>query len=352
MSFARSAPPLRSSEARRVLESLLRSREPSIRWKARTQILNEPSDSRAVLRLQEEIRQSVRTRRLLARQGELGRAGRSRRVYYKWQGIHWVLASLADLGFPPGDPRLFPLRDRALELWLRPYFFQDFRGPLREKRGRHPGVPLIEGRSRRCASQQGNALLYLTCLGLGNEACGRLVERLLHWQWPDGGWNCDVRPSVETSSFVETLLPMRGLAAYARSQRSGIADEGAQRASEVFLRRHLYRRVRDGRVIRAEFVQLHYPLYYHYDVLGGLRAMRELGRLGDPRCDAPLDLLETKRLPRGFWSAERRYYRSHSPHWKSTADYVEWGPVGVGRANEWVTADALSVLAAAGRVAF
>ena len=42
-----------------------------------------------------------------------------------------------------------------------------------------------------------------------------LVNRLLKWQWPDGGWNCDKRPEADSSSFMETLIPLRALALYA-----------------------------------------------------------------------------------------------------------------------------------------
>jgi hypothetical protein len=32
-----------------------------------------------------------------------------------------------------------------------------------------------------------------------------LAESLIDWQWPDGGWNCDKRPSANHSSFYESL---------------------------------------------------------------------------------------------------------------------------------------------------
>jgi hypothetical protein len=38
-------------------------------------------------------------------------------AYRKWDGAHWVLATLADIGYPPGDPSLVPLRDQVLA-WL------------------------------------------------------------------------------------------------------------------------------------------------------------------------------------------------------------------------------------------
>ena len=39
------------------------------------------------------------------------------RVYKKWQGIHWILTDLADIGYPPGDESLIPSRDFEM-LWL------------------------------------------------------------------------------------------------------------------------------------------------------------------------------------------------------------------------------------------
>jgi hypothetical protein len=286
---------------------------------------------------------------LLVNQKRLGRPGTLRRVYYKWQGIHWVLASLADLGYPAGDEDLYPLRDRVLELWLRPSFYQEYVAKSKAETHR-VGVPRIRGKFRRCASQQGNALYSLTRLGITNERVPELVERLLHWQWPDGGWNCDRRPEADTSSFLETMLPMLGLAAFARDQGSVSEADAADRASEVFLRRRLFKRARDGRVIDPRFLALRYPRYYFYDFLGGLKAMVEVGKIRDPRCSDALDLLEAKILPGGGWAAEARYYRGTGRTWRSGADYVDWGPVGSRQRNDWVTADALAALAAAGRV--
>ena len=333
-----------------LLNALLRSREPSVRWKARVQVLGAERGSVEIRALEEEIRRSPRVRALLSHRLELGRPGTARKVYYKWQGMQWVLASLADLGYPEGDENLAPARDRVLEFWLRPSYFQEYVAKSRSDTHR-VGVPQICGRYRRCASQQGNALYFLTKLGLVDPRTDRLVERLLHWQWPDGGWNCDRRPEADSSSFMETLTPMLGLAAYAEHRGSPEAARAANRAAEVFLHRRLFRRVRDGAVIRPEFVKLHYPLYYHYDFLGGLRAMAQLGKLRDPRCADALDLLEAKQLPTGGWPAEKRYYGSVSRSWKTNADYVDWGGTSPKRSNEWVTVDALGVLVAAGRVA-
>jgi hypothetical protein len=171
----------------------------------------------------------------------------------------------------------------------------------------------------------------------------------MHWQWPDGGWNCDRNPDADTSSFGETLTPMIGLFAYGTARRRLVAIEAARRASEVFLRRRLYKRVSDGRVIHWEFAELHYPLYWHYDFLGGLKALGTMAQLDDPRCGDALGLLESKELPRGGWRAERRFYDLPGERPRRGTDRVRWGRLGRATMNEWVTADALSVLRKAGR---
>src|SRR6266550_4311938 len=314
-----------TAQTKSVLQDLLTSKEPSIRWKARVHAL-------------------------LSRRHELGKSGTTRKVYYKWQGVHWVLASLADLGYPREDSSLHAIRDRVFEFWLRPNFFREFEADTEAEAYRGEGVPMIRGRARRCASQQGNALCSLTTLGLADERADALVERLLHWQWPDGGWNCDRHPKADTSSFMETRLPMLGLAAHARDHPSSEVSRAVERASEVFLRRRLFRRATTGQIIHRDFVTLHYPLYWHYDILGGLKAMACIGRIRDPRCSEALDLLGSKRLPDGGWPAQRRFYKVRPTTFEANSDYVDWGGTGSRRMNEWVTVDALAVLRSAGRL--
>ena len=96
---------------------------------------------------------------------------------------------------------------------------------------------------------------------------------------------------------------------------------------------------------------MHYPLYYHYDFLGGLKSMVRVGKIRDRRCADALDLLERKALPTGGWPAESRYYGRTTLAFTANADYVGWGGVSSRQLNPWVTADALWVLSAAGRIA-
>src|SRR6516164_8869652 len=79
-----------------------------------------------------------------------------------------------------------------------------------------------------------------------------------------------------------------------------------------------------------------------------LKGMMELGLLGDPRCTDALDLLESMRLADG-WPAHAKFYRP-SADIALYHDCADWGGTSTRRANQWVTADALTVLRAAGRL--
>ncbi|MBD3647915.1 MAG: hypothetical protein HUJ31_10800 [Pseudomonadales bacterium] len=335
--------------ADRVVERLLEFDEPSIRWKMRIQVLGEDPDSSSITRLREEIRQSPLVHTLMQDRGNDGRFRKTRDVYSKWQGIHWIMAVLADNGYPEGDAALIPARDQLQAKWLGKNFYEEFSVTSRAAAYRGRGVPVMEGRHRRCASQQSNALWSIVRLGLVNEQTHDLVERLLHWQWPDGGWNCDKNPSAHHSSFMESILPLRAMALYGRVFDHQRAREAAARCAEIFLKRSLFIGQSTNKPIKAEFTALHYPLYWHYDILHGLKVMAESGFIDDPRCEPALDLLEHKQLPDGGWPAERKYYKSSSKI-ENGNDYVDWGGAGKGRMNPWVTADALFVLKASGRL--
>jgi hypothetical protein len=283
------------------------------------------------------------------------RIPRKLRRYATWRGAHWTLAALADIGYPEGDKSLTSMREQVLGVWLSRAFYKEFESNSSVPKSRSAeGVPKIQGHYRRCASQQGNALYAITKLGLADGRSDGLAERLLHWQWPGGGWNCDRRPSAETSSFNETWLAMRGLAAHAGRTGDMTASAAGLKASEMFLCRNLFRRRTNGAVISPHWLRPKYPRYWHYDVLGGLVVMAEMGLVMDARCDEALDLLERKELPGGGWAADGRFYKVSKSMEMATRfgsiSAVDWGGSGVRRMNEWITSDALHVLRAARRI--
>src|SRR5271156_3988602 len=228
-----------------TIDTLLHSDEPSVRCKLMVGVLGEDPHSRKIKELQEEIRKSPRAKALIA--GRDQRAVQEKYVYASWRGAHWSLAMVAEIGYPAGDSSLLPMRDRVLDCWLNDSFYMELESKSSVPKHRSAeGVPIIQGRYRRCASQQGNALYSITRLGLADNTSDALAERLMHWQWPDGGWNCDRKPSAHISSFNESLLPMLGLAAHADRTGDDAARATAMKASEGFLCRLLFKRRSDG----------------------------------------------------------------------------------------------------------
>jgi len=335
-----------------LINALLHSDEPSIRYKVMVRVLGEDPHSQKIKTLQEEIRNSPRAKALIA--GRDHHVVREKHVYAKWRGAHWTLAMLAEIGYPAGDKSLLPMRDQVLDRWLDSSFYMEFESKSAVPKHRSAeGVPIIRGRHRRCASQQGNALYSITRLGLADKRSDALAERLIHWQWPDGGWNCDRNPTAHISSFNESLHPMLGLAAHADRTGDEAARKAALNAAEIFLCRHLYKRRTNGKIISPHWLRPKYPRYWHYDFLGGLVAMAEMGLINDPRCSNALDLLEKKELPTGGWPAQGRFYKVSSkldlssPYGSNSL--VAWGSTNPRKMNEWVTANALYALHAAGR---
>ena len=318
-----------------VIYKLLNSDEPSVRFKVLVNVLGEKLESSDIKRLHGEIKSSPRVRLLLSERGKDGII--PFHPYRKWYGAHWILATLADIGYPPGDKSLVQLREQVYE-WL-------FSGKHEKK------IISIEGRVRRCASQEGNALYYLLSLGLADARTEELAERLMKWQWPDGGWNCDKNPKAINSSFMESLIPLRGLALYGKLTGNRDAKKAARNASEIFLKRKIFEIKPRKRWRKEDFIKLHYPCYWHYDILFGLKVMAEAGFIGDERCYDALELLESKRLTDEGFPAEMKYYQATQKVKETSGrSLVDWGGTSKKHMNEFVTTDALYVLKKSGRL--
>jgi hypothetical protein len=316
-----------------LVSQLLNSTEPVVRYYLLTGVLDLPASDPQVKQAQAEVQTSPRARTMIA--AALSTDPESLHPYSKWNGPHWMLGSLAEMGYPAGDDNLRPLLERAME-WLLPG------GVPRER-------PVLDGRWRGCACQEGLAIYYMVKLGWMDARTEQLARHLIDRQWPDGGWNCDKHPDASNSSFMETLIPLRSMASFARASGSPAAQQAAARAAEVFLSRQLFRRKRDGRVMDENFRRLHYPIYWHYDILAGLTILNEAGCLRRTECRPALDLLLSKQLPSGGFAAEARYW-NHTTRDVSGRSAVDWGPVGTTKMNEFVTAQALSVLHQASRL--
>jgi hypothetical protein len=180
----------------------------------------------------------------------------------------------------------------------------------------------------------------------------KLVDSLVEWQWPDGGWNCDRRPEADHSSVNESLSTLWGLVEYQRATEDREFLKRIDRVSEFLLQHHLFRSDHTGDIIHPSMVKLHYPLYWHCDILQELMILTRAGKLNDPRTSEALDIVEKKRGPDGLWHADDYYWSlRRTPLAKSkvsvsNVEVVDWGRK---RPNKMITLNAVRVLRAFGR---
>ncbi len=127
-----------------ILEHLLASEEPMIRYKAQVHLLDEDPYTPEIRQLQNEIKVCDRVRRLLSERDADGKI--PYHPYAKWYGAHWVLVTLADMDYPADDIELILLREQVYAL-----LFSDgrLRSITRHTRDR---------RTHMCASMEGNAI--------------------------------------------------------------------------------------------------------------------------------------------------------------------------------------------------
>lgn len=318
-----------------VVDRLRSWDDPAVRYQARLVLDGASPDSAGMHALADEVRASPDCVAMID-----GSFHDPRHPYRKWQGAHWVLVQLAERGHPGGDPRLKDVQEVVFAWILSPAF-------LKPNWTRH-----VEGqpeRVRRCASMEGNVLWASLELGLMDERLQGLADRLGRMQWPDGGWNCDVRPKARHSSFVETVLALRGLRAWVRATGDVAAAKTLDRGVELLLEHQLLYH-RDGTLIIPNWGprpdQIGFPVRF-FDVLLVLELMADIGRLHDPRCARVVDLLISKRTADGGFPMEVRRART-ATEICSNCTFARWGPGGTTRSNPWVTIRALRVLGGAG----
>jgi len=326
----------RRAASERLVESLAASDDPVLAYKASLLAGMDP-DSAEASTMRGRIPGSPMARALL-RVFEQD-AKTLHHIYRKWQGPHWTLTCLALIDYPPGDAALRPLVHRVYDWLFSRHFLEP---PLTAI---YPGQ---EDRVRHCASMDGNAIWYSVRLGLEDERTRAVVDRLIDWQWPDGGWNCDKRPQATRSSFQESLIPARGLWTYGHAHGYQPTLDAAQKVADLVLARRLLWHLRDDTLIVPDWGghpdRIHYPIQF-YDVLFALQVMAELGRIGDPRCADALALLESKRLPDGGFPLEEPNAAT-ADRVASRHSYAEWGPSGQRQSNPPVSLTTLGVLQA------
>lgn len=292
-----------------VMNWLLDS-DPSIRWQVMRDLLDESHEVVAAER--SRVALDGWGSRLLDVQGPGGQwGGGTFRPH--WTSTFYTLLLLRDLGLDPTSERARQAIGGVRDTTWGPEF---------------DDAPFFEGEVEPCIN--GRVLALGAYFG---EASDRLVDRLLHEQLEDGGWNCKAPPS-KRSSFHTTICVLEGLLEYEKAEGATTAVQGARvRGQKYLLERRMFRSLSTGAVIDPDWTQFSFPTRWHYDVLWGLDYLRRAGVEPDERVAEAIGLLEKKRDGDGRWPLE-------NPHAGEVHFDMEDG---AGKPSRWNTLRALRV---------
>jgi len=219
----------------------------------------------------------------------------------------------------------------------------------------------------------GNMARTLIVLGYDEDP---RVKKAVDWmpeaQFEDGGWNCDYPEfegvPVKHSSFTSTIEPLWAYSEIPRQKWTRSIKRSVERAAEFLLMHRLYKADHHNWIpMNPRFTTLHFPMYYYYDTLHGLRVLSKLGYADDERMRDAVHLILSKRNPDGRWVLESDWFNelgestrwlSNKPGEKTHEPTDPWGnsiarwsrfdlePVGA--PSKWVTLNCYRALSLTG----
>jgi hypothetical protein len=196
-------------------------------------------------------------------------------------------------------------------------------------RWEHAGQPFFDGEVEPCIN--GRVVAIGAYFGVD---VADIVARLLDEQLADGGWNCEAENGSVRSSFATTINVLEGLLEHERANLGSARVSAARhRGQDYLLQRGLCRRLSSGEVVDADFLQLSFPTWWHYDILRALDYFRAAGA-PDPRLTEAISLLRSKQQSDGTWLLEHT-------HPGAVHVIMEGGD---GHPSRWNTLHALRVL--------
>ncbi len=327
-----------------TLQWLLEPGNPSVRYLALTELLDRGPKDTDVMAARERIASSRLARKIMGQQTREGFWSPRETCYRpKWTSAVWPLMLLAELAVP-ADDRIKAEVERFLD--LHQVESGSFSCRTKLERGKRWDEPCLTG----------NMIRTLIQLGYGND---RRVKKAIDWlpvqQLKDGGWNCDFpEKKVKHSSFMSTIEPLWAYSEIPRRRWTRKMKRSIEEGAEFLLMHHLYKSDNHHwQETYPFFTKLHFPMYYFYDILHGLRVLTKLGYADDERIKSAAHLLSSKRRPDGRWNLEGDWYQEGDYFYPSGKGRK--APVKVeviGEPSKWVTLNALRVLAETGDLKF
>jgi transcriptional regulator with XRE-family HTH domain len=205
----------------------------------------------------------------------------------EWTSTTFTLLVLRDLGLDPASGQA----RRAVQLVAD------------NSKWDHDGQDYFDGEVEPCIN--GKAVAIGAYFGQNVDG---IVQRLLGEQLADGGWNCEAERGSIRSSFNSTIAVLEGLLEWEGAMgASPDVTASRRRGEDYLLERRLFRRLSTGEVVDPAWTMFSFPTRWHYDVLRGLDYLRSTGAEPDERCAEAIELVESKRDPKGRWPLENTH---------------------------------------------
>ncbi len=288
---------------------LLEPRDPPVRLHALTDILHFPSDSKESVSMRKVLLSYEPVKRILKAQTDEGYWPPENTCYKpKFTATVWPLILLGEMGVP-SEARIKKACERFLSLhqmdngafsWVSN---QDKRRKMEEE-------PCLTG----------NMIRTLIVFGyLEDPRVQRAIEWMPEQQQEDGGWNCDYPyRHVTHSSFMSTIEPLWAYSEIPNARWTKKMKRSIDRGAEFLLMHHVYKSDHhDWRPTEfwpiqfwgEQTTKFHFPMYYYYDALHGLRVLTKLGYGHDERVRDAAHLVLSKKTPKGKWLLEGDWLR-------------------------------------------
>lgn len=283
-----------------VLEWLLEKDQPSIRYRALTELQGRTESDPDVREARRRIPTVGWAADILAERNPAGWWVTPENHFHpKYVSTYWRMLVLADLGLT----RDLPAIADSVELWTR----------TRPVQRREPGKHLPGGLHLCVVGMSARAMIQL---GYAEDPRVREgLEWIVKTADPRGGWACMGQPG-HGRNIDASWKALGALASYPKAKRTAAMQRCIERCAEFYLERELHRQ--GGRY--EPWYRFHYPVHYYYDVLVGLDLLTSLGYGEDPRMRFAIELLRSKRRPDGRWNLDA----VHPDNPEGEAKYEAW----------------------------
>ncbi len=346
-----------------ALAWLLDPKDSFIRYQTLVDVLGRPRDSREAIEARRRIYSHPIFKRIVSGQSKAGYWPRKETCDSpRFTGALWALMHLGEMAVDP-DPRIKKECERFLSLHQSENGAFTYRSKLSGK----------EPYPEPCLT--GNMVRTLLALGYNEDP---RVWRAIRWmpsaQLEDGGWNCDYPEfegvKVKHSSFMSTIEPLWAYSEIPRQKWTRGMKRSIERGAEFLLMHRLYKADhQEWMPMNPTFTTLHFPMYFFYDALHGLRVLTKLGYGDDERLKDAIHLVLSKRRPDGKWVLESDWFSEpgESTRWLSRkpgekppvptdpwrnsiakASKFDFEPVGV--PSKWITLNCYRALSRTGDI--